>query len=88
MTLKKIATKNKTAGRPASTLKDNKTVRSVEQGTKPGERRKTYIVNTELSEKIDAIAYWERLSLKDVVHDAFTDKVAKYEKKNGTLKNM
>jgi hypothetical protein len=74
------------AGRPPRTDKDNKSVPSGERGTLPGEKRKTYIVNTELANKIDAIAYWDRTSVKEVVKDAFTEKVKKYEKKNGTIK--
>lgn len=82
-----MAPKSKgTVGRPVRSDKDNRTVSSVEKGTKPGEKRKAYIVNTELADKIDAIAYWERVNIKDVVQDAFTDHVAKYEKKNGTIK--
>lgn len=73
-------------GRPHRTDKDNKNAPSVERGTKPGDRRKTYIVNSELAKKIDAIAYWDRISVKDVVNDAFSAKVSKYEKKNGTIK--
>ena len=74
------------AGRPPRTDKDNKAVPSGERGTLPGEKRKTYIVNTELANKLDAIAYWDRTSVKEVVKDAFTDKVKNYEKKNGAIK--
>ena len=74
------------AGRPPRTDKDNKAVPSGERGTLPGEKRKTYIVNSELANKIDAIAYWNRTSVKEVVKDAFTEKVKKYEKKNGAIK--
>ncbi|HMI79420.1 MAG TPA: hypothetical protein VK484_11545 [Ferruginibacter sp.] len=82
-----MVTKKKAgSGRPVRTDKDNKTVSSVEKGTKPGEKRKAYIVNSELAGKIDAIAYWDRVNIKDVVHEAFTDRVTKYEKKNGSVK--
>ena len=77
----------KSPGRPARTDKDNKTAVSAEKGTKPGEKRKTYIVQADLADKIDAIAYWDRVSIKDVVNDAFTDKVKTYEKKNGSVKS-
>jgi hypothetical protein len=73
-------------GRPPRIDKDNKAVPSGERGTLPGEKRKTYIVNTELANKIDAIAYWDRTSVKEVVKDAFIDKIKKYEKKNGAIK--
>jgi len=74
------------AGRPSRTDKDNRIVPSSERGTLPGEKRKTYIVNTLLADKIDAIAFWDRTSVKEVVKDAFTDKINKYEKKNGPVK--
>lgn len=73
-------------GRPPRTDKDNKSAPSGERGTKPGDKRKTYIVNSELADKIDAIAYWDRTTVKEVVNEAFTDKVTMYEKKNGKIK--
>ena len=73
-------------GRPPRPDKDNKAVPSVEKGTLPGDKRKTYIVNIALADQIDAIAHWDRVSVKDVVQEAFTDKVKKYEKKNGPVK--
>ncbi len=44
-----------------------------EVGCKAGYTRKTIHVNKELFEKIEAIAYWDRLDIKDVVERAFTD---------------
>ena len=72
-------------GRPKRTDKDNTTVPSAERSTMPGDKRKTYIVNTILSYKIDEIAYQERTSVKDVVNQAFSMHVAKYEKKKGKI---
>jgi hypothetical protein len=51
-----------------------------------GFTRKTYIVNEELSNKIDAISYWGRSTLKDVVFEMQTAFIKAWEKKNGTLK--
>lgn len=59
---------------------------SAEVGTKPGETRKTYIVEIEKAEKIDAIAYWDRVPVKKVLGDALDDRIKKYEKKNGPVK--
>lgn len=73
-------------GRPPRTDKNNKLTPSGEKGTMPGDKRKTYIVNVELANKIDAIAYWDRTSVKEVVKDAFENKVKKYEQKNGKIK--
>ncbi len=51
-----------------------------------GYTRKTYIVNEDLSNKIDAISYWDRASLKDVVFEMQSNFVKAWEKKNGPLK--
>lgn len=74
-------------GRPGRTDgRNTEAVSSLERGTKPGDKRKTYIVNAALADKIEAIAHWDRLTIKDVVNEAFTDRIAKYEKKNGPIK--
>lgn len=76
-------------GRPPRTDGRNAdNVPATIKGTKQGDKRKTYIVNEALAGKIDAIAYWQRDSVKDVVNEAFTDRVAKYEKKNGPVKTV
>lgn len=76
----------KKAGRPERIDKNNKDASSVEKGTKPGERRKTYIVANNVADKIDGIAYWDRSPIKTVVNDAFVDYINKWEKKNGRVK--
>lgn len=73
------------AGRPPRKDKDNKQVPSSERWTLPGEKRKTYIVNTELADQIDNIAHTDRTKVKDEVYKAFTAHVAKWVKKNGPL---
>jgi hypothetical protein len=82
----KVTPLKKSAGRPKRVDKDNKNAPTVEKGTKPGERRKTYIVDSNLADKIDGIAYWDRSPIKEVVNNAFVDHVKKWEKKNGPLK--
>ena len=79
-------TKKAKVGRPKRADKDNETVKKAEKGTIPGELRKTYIVNEVVADKIEAIAYWDRLKIKDIVTEALTARVAKYEKKNGPVK--
>ena len=59
---------------------------SKTQGLKEGEERATVIVNSGAMEKLRNIAYWDRLSLKEVVSSAFEEYVKKYEKKNGEVK--
>lgn len=85
---KKSKAKALPVGRPARKDKDNTQVPSIEKGTKPGEKRKTYIVNSDLADKVDAIAYWDRTRVKHVVNDAFTWIVNKWEKANGPVKKV
>ena len=84
-TSKKPPVKSK-AGRPRRTDKDNTMVQNIEKGTKPGEARKAYILSTELTSKIDAIAFWDGRNIKEVATDALTSYVAAWEKKNGPVK--
>ena len=44
------------------------------------------IINEELLDKLKAIAYWDRVLIKDVVNAALQETVAKYEKKSGEIK--
>lgn len=74
--------KNK-VGRPVTQTKViNKT---SEVGTREHETRATFIVNKSLLNKMKAIAYWDRLQIKEVIDKAFNDAVAKYEKDNGPI---
>lgn len=78
------ADKDKPArGRPKTTTKE--ITKSSQEGTKEKETRATFIVNEELLDKLKAIAYWERLLIKDVVAEALQEAVVKYEKKNGVI---
>lgn len=74
------------SGRPKRTDKDNEAAPSAEKGTKPGEGRKTYIVNIVAAEKLEAIGYWERKTTKEVIGEAIAAYVAAYEKKHGSIK--
>ena len=71
-------------GRPVTQTKE--ITKSSQEGTKEKETRATFIVNEELLEKLKAIAYWDRVLIKDVVNTALQETVAKYEKKNGEIK--
>ncbi len=75
-------------GRPKRQDKDNTLASSSEKGTIPGDKRKTYIVNSESAAKIEAIAYWDRRSIKEVVNDAFSKYINEWERKNGKVKPM
>jgi hypothetical protein len=71
-------------GRPVTQTKE--ITKSSQEGTKENETRATFIINEELLEKVKAIAYWDRVLIKDVVNTALQETVAKYEKKNGDIK--
>lgn len=74
----------KKVGRPITNLKEYS--KSSQEGTKEGETRATFIVNEELLDKLKAVAYWDRLRIKDVINQALEDAITKYERKNGELK--
>lgn len=79
------SSKNKAKrGRPRTQTKE--IIKTSQIGTKDLETRATFIVNEDILEKIKAIAYWDRLLIKDVLNTALEDAVIKYEKKNGAIK--
>jgi ACT domain-containing protein len=71
-------------GRPVTQTKE--ITKSSQEGTKENETRATFIINEDLLDKLKAIAYWDRVLIKDVVNTALQETVAKYEKKNGDIK--
>lgn len=71
-------------GRPVTQTK--KITKSSQEGTKENETRATFIVNEDLLDKLKAIAYWDRVLIKDVINTALQDVVAKYEKKREAIK--
>jgi hypothetical protein len=70
-------------GRPVTQTKE--ITKSSQEGTKENETRATFIINEELLEKLKAIAYWDRVLIKEVVNTALQDAVDKYEKKSGSI---
>jgi hypothetical protein len=71
-------------GRPVTQTKE--ITKSSQEGTKENETRATFIINEELLDKLKAIAYWDRVLIKDVVNTALQEAVVKYEKKSGEIK--
>jgi hypothetical protein len=71
-------------GRPVTQTKE--ITKSSQEGTKENETRATFIINEELLEKLKAIAYWDRVLIKEVVNTALQEAVVKYEKKSGEIK--
>jgi hypothetical protein len=74
----------KKVGRPKTQFKE--ITKSSQEGTKENETRATFIVNEELLEKLKAIAYWDRVLIKDVINKALLEVVDSYEKKSGKIK--
>jgi len=71
-------------GRPVTQTKE--ITKSSQEGTKENETRATFIMNEELLEKLKAIAYWDRVLIKEVINTALQETIVKYEKKNGAIK--
>ena len=78
------ATSQPKRGRPRTNFRE--TEKSSQEGCLEKETRATFIVKEEDLEKIKAVAYWERQSIKDVIGAAIKGYVEKYEQKNGALK--
>lgn len=77
-------TKATKVGRPKTQFKE--VTKSSQEGTKENETRATFIVNEELLDKLKAIAYWDRVLIKDIINIALKDAIAKHEKKSGEVK--
>lgn len=71
-------------GRPVTQTKE--ITKSSQEGTKENETRATFIVKEELLDKLKAIAYWDRVLIKDVVNTALQEAVDKYEQQKGDVK--
>ncbi len=60
--------------------------KTSQEGTKENETRATFIVKEDLLEKLKAMAYWDRVMIKEVINTALQEAVDKYEKVNGDIK--
>ena len=57
---------------PATNVTTAEKIKSTQKGLKSGLTRATFIVNQELNNKLKALAYWERVTVKEVIHEALT----------------
>ncbi len=71
---------------PGNPIEPEQPVSSVKRGLKEHETRATFIVDEDLLEKLKAVAYWERLNIKEVINETFQNYVEAYEKAKGTIK--
>jgi len=60
-------------GRPKTNFKE--VTKSSQEGTKESETRATFIINEELLDKLKAIAYWDRVLIKEVINSALQEYV-------------
>lgn len=72
-------------GRPKT--RTHTPVKASAKNTKEGEEKYIVIMKSEDVEAAKSLAYWERLTIKEVFANALADYRAKYEKKNGPLKS-
>ena len=79
------ATITKKVGRPKDKTKRTPE-KSSQEGTKNNETRATFIVNEEMLEKLKNIAYWDRQMIKEVIGEALSLYIDKWERKNGKVK--
>ena len=70
----------------AKIKKDMEKVPTSEKGLSEGYMRKSYTVEKKVAEKIDAIAFWDRRQLKEVMQSAMSSYINAWEKKNGAVK--
>jgi hypothetical protein len=69
-------------GRPVTQTKE--ITKTSQEGTKENETRATFIINEDILDKLKAIAYWDRLLIKEVINEALSNYIDKYEKTNKT----
>ena len=73
-------------GRPRTNFRE--ITKSSQEGVRLNETRATFIIREDLLDKIKAIAYWDRLLIKEVINEALTDYINKYERANKTSINL
>lgn len=73
--------RSENAGRPT---KDTRP--SMEQGTKAGETRATFIIQKQLLRKLKFISLMDTRLLKDIISESLTATVEEWEKENGKIK--
>lgn len=77
---------SKGPGRPRKERSSQPT-KAAAKNTKEGEEKYIIIARTGDIEAMKNIAYWDRLTIKEVYAQAIADRVAKFERKNGPLKS-
>jgi hypothetical protein len=56
------------------------------KGLKPDEDRQSFVIKKGQYEKLQSIAYWERLTVKELLISILDNAFEEYEKKSGAIK--
>jgi hypothetical protein len=78
---------NSLLGEPSEKPKAGKPEEAIKKPSGgAGGIRTTLILQGEILEKVKAMAYWDRTTIKEVVASALEEAIARYEKKSGAIK--
>ena len=71
-------------GRPRTNFRE--ITKSSQEGIRLNETRATFIIREDLLDKIKAIAYWDRLTIKQFMDSALSGAIESWEEANGSIK--
>ena len=71
-------------GRPRTNFRE--ITKSSQEGVWLNETRATFILREDLLDKIKAIAYWDRLTIKQFMDSALSGAIESWEDANGSIK--
>jgi hypothetical protein len=71
-------------GRPRTNFRE--ITKSSQEGVRLNETRATFIIREDLLDKIKAIAYWDRLTIKQFMDSALSGAIESWEEANGSIK--
>ncbi len=71
-------------GRPRTNFRE--ITKSSQEGVRLNETRATFIIREDLLDKIKAIAYWDRLTIKQFMDSALSGAIESWEDANGSIK--
>ena len=71
-------------GRPRTNFRE--ITKSSQEGVRLNETRATFIIREDLLDKIKAIAYWDRLTIKQFMDSALSGAIESWEDADGSIK--
>ena len=71
-------------GRPRTNFRE--ITKSSQEGVRLNETRAIFIIREDLLDKIKAIAYWDRLTIKQFMDSALSGAIESWEDANGSIK--